>query len=163
MSSYDLTVPTLAKLPEYLRVHNYANPQDYAKSPMQWAVGVSQFEWLAQDQRKQALFNSYMSSRREGKPSWFEAYPMERVLDGAIMHEDAVLLVDVGGNHGHDLQRFYNRYPDAPGRLILQDLPSVVSSGPRLKGIEAMGYSFFSPQPVKGQSSLYAPTRPYIY
>ena len=59
--SYDLTLPTLSKLSEYFREHNYSNPEDYTTSPMQWAVGQSQFEWLAKNKRHQALFNSYMS------------------------------------------------------------------------------------------------------
>ncbi|KAL1847174.1 hypothetical protein Plec18170_008738 [Paecilomyces lecythidis] len=147
---YDLSVPTLAKLPEYLRLHGYKNPKDYSRSPMQWAVGESQFEWLARDQNKQALFDSYMSSRRQGKPSWFETYPVQDLLDGAIQHEDAVTIVDVGGNHGHDLRKFNEMYPTAPGRLVLQDLPNVIKSAPRLEGIEAMAYSFYDPQPIKG-------------
>ncbi|KAJ9261850.1 hypothetical protein DTO027B5_3033 [Paecilomyces variotii] len=147
---YDLSVPTLAKLPEYFQLHGYKNPKDYSRSPMQWAVGESQFEWLARDQSKQALFDSYMSSRRQGKPSWFETYPVHNLLDGATQHEDAVFIVDVGGNHGHDLQKFHEMHPTAPGRLVLQDLPSVIKSVPRLEGIEAMAYSFYDPQPIKG-------------
>lgn len=146
-------MPTLAKLPEYLRLHGYKNPKDYSRSPMQWAVGESQFEWLARDQNKQALFDSYMSSRRQGKPSWFETYPVQDLLDSAIQHEDAVTIVDVGGNHGHDLRKFNEMYPTAPGRLVLQDLPSVIKSAPRLEGIESMAYSFYDPQPIKGEIS----------
>ncbi|GAD96230.1 O-methyltransferase [Paecilomyces variotii No. 5] len=150
---YDLSVPTLAKLPEYLHLHGYKNPKDYSRSPMQWAVGESQFEWLARDQKKQALFDSYMSSRRQGKPSWFETYPVQDLLDGAIQREDAVFIVDVGGNHGHDLQKFNEMFPTVPGRLVLQDLPTVIKSAPRLEGLETMAYSFYDPQPIKGEPS----------
>ncbi|CAL5871019.1 uncharacterized protein PFLUO_LOCUS5261 [Penicillium psychrofluorescens] len=153
---YDITLPTLAKLPEYLRLHNYKNPQEYSKSPMQWAVGESQFEWLAKNKHHQTLFNSYMSSRREGKPVWFDVYPVERLLDGAISScPEAVFLVDIGGNQGHDLSKFHTRYPEVPGRLILQDLPKIVSGAQKHPGIERMGYSFLDPQPIKHARTYY--------
>ncbi|KAJ5316510.1 hypothetical protein PENANT_c019G11649 [Penicillium antarcticum] len=153
---YDLTVPTLSKLPEYLRSHDYINPQDYTRSPMQWAVGQSQFEWLARNQQQQTLFNSYMASRREGRPMWFNTYPVERLLGDAVPFEDTVFLVDVGGNQGHDLSKFRREYGHLPGKLILQDLPSVVEgvSG-QDAGVEVMGYSFLEPQPVKGARVYY--------
>ncbi|KAE8312558.1 S-adenosyl-L-methionine-dependent methyltransferase [Aspergillus transmontanensis] len=152
---YDLTVPTLSRLPEYFREHHYLMPKEYSRSPMRWAVGQSQFEWLAQRKHHQALFNSYMSSRRQGKPSWFDVYPVERLTHGALEHDDAVFLVDVGGNQGHDLIRFREKYPDVTGRLVLQDLPKVVASAPAGEQVEAMAYSFLDPQPVKGARAYY--------
>ena len=116
---------------------------------MQWTVGHSQFEWLAQSPHRQGLFNSYMSSRRSGKPSWFDVYPVERLTTEVLDHPEAVFLVDVGGNQGHDLVKFYDQHPDVPGRLIVQDLPKVVSRCPG-EGIQGMGYSFLDPQPIKG-------------
>lgn len=156
MCRYDLTVPTLSKLHEYLRVHDYINPKDYTRSPMEWAVGKSQFEWLACNKHQQTLFNSYMSSRREGKPLWFDVYPVERLLGHAIPYEDTVFLVDVGGNQGHDLSRFRQKYSHLPGKVVLQDLPSVVEgvSGQE-SGIEVMGYNFLDPQPVQGARAYY--------
>ncbi|KAJ5743292.1 O-methyltransferase [Penicillium manginii] len=97
---FDLTVPTLSKLPEYFRLHGYRNPQEYSTSPMKWAVGKSQFEWLAENKLHQDLFNSYMSSRREGRLNWFIIYPIERLMTGAVAIADAVFLVDIGGESG---------------------------------------------------------------
>ncbi|KAJ5100113.1 hypothetical protein N7532_007114 [Penicillium argentinense] len=151
---YDLTLPTLSKLPEYLRRHNYINPQEYATSPMKWAVGQSQFEWLAGNKKHQDLFNSYMSSRREGKPNWFSVYPIQRLVEGASDHPDAIFLVDIGGNQGHDLARLHAEYPAYPGRLMLQDLPNIISSVDR-PGIEKSAYSFLDPQPIKNARAYY--------
>ncbi|KAJ5630896.1 uncharacterized protein N7484_010996 [Penicillium longicatenatum] len=153
---YDLAVPTLSKLPEYLRAHDYANPQDYESSPMQWAVGQSQFEWLAKHKDQQTLFNSYMASRRQGRPMWFDVYPVERLMGHSIPCIDTVFLVDIGGNQGHDLSQFRQKYKHLPGRVILQDLPQVLNgvSG-RESGIEVMPYSFMDPQPVKGAAVYY--------
>jgi hypothetical protein len=123
---------------------------------MHWAVGQSQFEWLASHKDQQALFNSYMASRRQGKPMWFDVYPVERLLGSAVPKEDTVFLVDIGGNQGHDLTRFHQRHPHLPGRLVLQDLPKVVNgvSG-RDAGIEVMAYSFLDPQPVHRATAYY--------
>lgn len=153
---YDLTLPTLAKLPDYLREHHYAMPKEYSESPMRWAVGQSQFEWLGQRKHHQALFNSYMSSRRQGKPAWFDVYPVDRLTkSAAFQHRDEVFLVDIGGNQGHDLVKFHTTYPRVPGRLILQDLPKVLAPMPPNEEIEMMGYSFLDPQPVKGARVYY--------
>ncbi|KAJ5948392.1 hypothetical protein N7466_001407 [Penicillium verhagenii] len=151
---YDLTLPALSKLPEYLRLNKYINPEEYSKSPMQWAVGKSQFEWLSENKNQQLLFNSYMSSRREGKPNWFDVYPVSRLFDGAICTPEAPFLLDIGGNEGYELSRFLTRFSDPPGRLILQDLPTMVSKVDR-NGIETMAYSFLDPQPVKHARAYY--------
>jgi hypothetical protein len=107
-------MPTLARLPEYFREHKYTIPKEYAGSPMRWAVGQSQFEWLGQ-------LNSYMSSRRQGKQNWFDVYPVDRLTTPLVTDEKEVFLVDVGGNQGHDLARFRKKHSHIPGRLILQE------------------------------------------
>ncbi|KAJ5712150.1 hypothetical protein N7488_006306 [Penicillium malachiteum] len=133
---YDLTLPALSKLPEYLREHNYINPEEYSTSPMQWGVGKSRFEWLAEDKSHQSRFNSYM------------------LTEGAVNHEDAIFLVDIGGNQGHDLGKVHAQYPNLPGRLILQDLPKILSKVNK-PGIECMSYSFLDPQPIKNARTYY--------
>lgn len=123
---------------------------------MQWAVGQSQFEWLASHPKQQKLFNSYMASRREGRPMWFDVYPVERLLGHGIPYKDTIFLVDIGGNQGHDLSKFRREYGHLPGKLVLQDLPDVIKgvSG-RDSAIDVMGYSFLDPQPVKGARAYY--------
>lgn len=64
----------------------------------------------------------------------------------------AALMVDVGGGPGQELARFKERYPDLPGRFVLQDLPLTLNRIESLPdGIEAMEYDFFTSQPVKGR------------
>jgi len=121
---------------------------------MQWAVGQSQFEWMANNKKQQALFNSYMASRRQGRPMWFDVYPVERLMGLAVPSEDTAFLVDIGGNQGHDLSRFRQKYADLPGKLVLQDLPEVVT-GVSGEDIDVMGYSFTDPQPVNGARAYY--------
>lgn len=125
---------------------------------MKWAVGQSQFEWLASHKDQQTQFNSYMANRRQGRPMWFETYPVGRLLGHGVPYEDSILLVDVGGNQGHDLSEFRLKHPNLPGKVILQDLPDVVegvSEGVSKSGVEVMGYSFLDPQPVQGARAYY--------
>jgi hypothetical protein len=67
-----------------------------------------------------------------------------------VPFEDAVFLVDNGGNQGHDLRKLRREYGQLPGKLILQDLPSVIEGvSSRDAGVEVTGYSFLDPQLVK--------------
>ncbi|KAL6230393.1 hypothetical protein BDW75DRAFT_234445 [Aspergillus navahoensis] len=173
---YDMTLPTLSVLPSYFAQHAYTMPTNYDASPMRWATGQSQFEWLAERPAQQARFNGLMRSRREGQARWFDVYPVEKLLrsfkDASSGEEDEdewanVFMVDIGGNEGHDLLWFRERYPGFKGRVTLQDLPNVVAGKAvhlERMGIEVMGYSFFEEQPVKGsvQSPL-PPHRPILH
>lgn len=77
----------------------------------------------------------------------------ERLFDGFdAANKDAVLLVDIAGGFGHYTEGFLSKFPDAPGRLILQDLPPVLGQIQQLHPrIEKMEYDFFTEQPVKGE------------
>ena len=73
------------------------------------------------------------------------------MLRGVKEDDDAVLIIDVAGGHGHDLESFRRRFPDAKGRMILQDLPVVIRDVQNLDPrIERMEHDMFLPQPIKG-------------
>ena len=83
-------------------------------------------------------------------------YPIDNNLaNDAKNVEGAVFLVDIGGGKGHDLQELHRKYPKLPGKLVLQDLKSVIdeakSSGLNQE-IVTMEHDFFTPQPIKGNS-----------
>lgn len=68
-------------------------------------------------------FDEYMSDRRKGHSLWYEMFPMASILaPNAKRDREAVLLVEVGGNKGHEIANFHEAHPNIPGRLILQDL-----------------------------------------
>lgn len=96
-----------------------------------------------------------MGGYRQGRPSWMneDFFPVrERLIKGARADPDAVLMVDVGGNIGHDLAEFQTKHPNSPGRLVLQDLPVVIGQIKTLDaGIERMEHDFLTEQPVKGE------------
>jgi hypothetical protein len=57
-------------------------------------------------------------------------------------------VVDITGNIGHNLINFQKKFAKLPGRLIFEDLPSIVDLAQDLpKGIEGLGHDFFQPQP----------------
>jgi len=116
-------------------------------------------------------FNNHMGGYRQGRPSWMDSnfYPVqEQLIEGMDNSKDAVLLVDIGGGYGQDIQEFRyaatrpspdsyaydpfrTKYPQVPGRLVLQDRPSVIDGIERLDpSIERMEYDFHTEQPLKG-------------
>jgi hypothetical protein len=78
----------------------------------------------------------------------------ERLIKGAKSEEDAVFMADIGGSIGHDLAEFAKKHSDAPGRLVLQDLPVVLGQiGSLDERIERMAYDFYTEQPLEGMIS----------
>ena len=65
------------------------------------------------------------------------------------------LTIGVGGGIGQDMRRLQAKHPQASGRLIFQDLPSVIEGAPKLEqgNIEGMAHDFFRSQPVQGSSA----------
>ena len=136
----------------------YRNPEDVYYGPYQYAHRTKQdtySHWQAQP----AVIQNFKIFMNGGKLNdgrrWCDWVSAEDVLIQGFRDsdsDDSALLVDVGGGWGHDLAALTKRHPDAPGRLILQDLPEVIHQvaclDPR---IERMSYDFFDAQPVKGK------------
>ena len=80
-------------------------------------------------------------------------YPFkENLIKDAITY-DAIFLVDVGGGKGHDLKEMCRKYPELPGKLVLQDIKSVIEEAvaSKLDGkIVPMEHDFFTEQPILG-------------
>ena len=97
-----------------------------------------------------------LSRLNEGE-QWFDYFPVQAKMGDT--DPSRTLLVDVGGGIGHDLIAFKKKFPDLPGRLIVQDLAVVVEAAKDLPaGIEAMGHDFFTPQPIRGAKTYYLRT-----
>ncbi|KAK1462054.1 hypothetical protein CMEL01_14021 [Colletotrichum melonis] len=86
---------------------------------------------------------------------WMKAFT-PRNTDGFYDSQDSVLLVDVGGSFGHDIDEFCRKHPEAPGRPVVQDLSTVINQIEKLdEKIERMGHDFFTEQPIKGARAYY--------
>ncbi|KAL3479808.1 S-adenosyl-L-methionine-dependent methyltransferase [Aspergillus californicus] len=150
-----------AKLFEYFEKNGYKNPEDAYDAPFQLAynTGSHYFDWLKENPAAQHSFNSVMTqTQRYRGEDWFEIYPVSEKLE--IGNPDRALLVDIGGGVGHDLIAFKKRFPDLPGKLVLQDLPQVIDAieEPLLEGVSAIKHSMFEPQPIQGAKSYYMRT-----
>lgn len=128
-------------------------------------TNLGYFEWLGQNPDLAKDFQQWMTMKQKATLNWVDWFDIQgEVIDGFKSDSPGndVLLVDVGGGEGHYLREFKGKFPHAPGRLILQDLPHVVSSiesPPR--GIEVTLHDFFTPQPVRGNWTA-AATSPLV-
>ncbi|KAI0418935.1 S-adenosyl-L-methionine-dependent methyltransferase [Xylaria grammica] len=149
---------SLANLPFYLEGTNYKHV-DGAPGPFQDSQNTRDniYSWLIKDPPMMGNFNAFMTSHRADRKQWFDFFDIEDILlKGASKDADATLLIDIAGGEGHDIAEFHRRYPHAPGRLVLQDLPAIIDSIQDLApGIERQKYDFFQEQPIKGARCYY--------
>lgn len=154
-------LPIIQKTPEFFQKSGYKNPGDPKDGPLQHAYNTSGscWDWLAENPEALDRFNTFMEGSRDEIAHWADWFPVqERLLDASL--DGRPLLVDVGGNRGHELVGFKERFPSGAGKLVLEDLPTVIEDIQTLDSdIERVKHDFFSPQPVKGSLLFFlAPT-----
>ncbi|PYH84606.1 o-methyltransferase [Aspergillus uvarum CBS 121591] len=149
-------------LPAHLKATNYMLPNDGTKCAFQRGFNTSLhfFDFLKEHPQHASEFNNHMSVYHQGRPSWMDLgfYPVHTLVQEATVSPDEVLLVDIAGGIGHDLSEFHRKWPELPGRLIVQELPEVVSQARELNlnpKIELMEHDFFEEQIVKGARAYY--------
>ncbi|KAL2812683.1 S-adenosyl-L-methionine-dependent methyltransferase [Aspergillus cavernicola] len=148
-------------LPAFLEKTNYRNPTSATNTAFQMGYDSDMgfFGHVQQEPITAKRFNNHMGVYAQGRVRWMDAgfYPVqEQLIDGTTIGKDDILLVDVGGSFGHDLSDFRRKWPNVPGRLVLQDLPEVVSSVKDLHpSIDVMGHDFFTEQPIEGARAYY--------
>ncbi|KAJ5774223.1 O-methyltransferase family 2 [Penicillium paradoxum] len=147
-------------LPAQLKKDGYANPSNGRECGFQrgFRTDLHFFEYMKENPEVAGQFNNHMSAYHQGRPSWMDIgfYDVPSMFPNVA--EDDVLLVDVGGSMGHDLSEFKLKWADAPGRLVLQDLPEVIAQAKTMQlhsSIETMEHDFFTEQPVKGARAYY--------
>lgn len=147
-------MPTLAKVPEFLRKNGFKNPEGATTGPLNYAENFPQsvWEWFASDPGKFDVCNTFMEADRGSRPSWLEWFPVEdRIINGFDATHGDKLLVDVAGGRGHDTEAFHQKFPDKPGRLVVEDLPHVIEDIRDLdSSIERVGFNLFEKQPIQG-------------
>ena len=134
--SCSFTVSNLAfqHLPAFLSKTNYVNPKSLLDPPWQYTIGtkLSYFEWPGQKPEALEMFTSHMSRYASQRGTWAEIYPIgERLLGDCVEScSQNIILNDLGGGAGHDLQRFAKKYFTGlqEPRFVLQDLPEVITS-----------------------------------
>ncbi|KAL9617509.1 MAG: hypothetical protein Q9160_007720 [Pyrenula sp. 1 TL-2023] len=153
---YDAIIPCFFNLPEYFSKTGYKAPLDPADGVFQYAKsckGRDMFDYYKSNPREGASFNHVMGGVMAHQASWLDIFPHERLLQTA--DPDTPLLVDVGGNVGHDMGRFYEAHPETAARLYLEDRPEVVKLSKVPNPVNKIGHDFFTPQPIKGARAYY--------
>jgi hypothetical protein len=143
------------KAPEFFRQNNNKFPDSDKNTPFQLAFGtdLTYFAWLGQNPDLARDFQQWMTLKQRASPSWIDWFDIQGcIIDGAeTQSSSSVLLVDVGGGEGSYVKQFEENFPKAPGRLILQDLPHVISGieNPPTN-VELVSHDFFTPQSIQG-------------
>jgi hypothetical protein len=115
------------------------------------------FQHLINNPALMSNFNAFMGGTLENRKNWFETFPVdELLLDGASKDPESILLIDVAGGEGHDVEALHRAFPNAPGRLVLQDLPPIIDN---IKSLDAavirQKHDFFTEQPMKRARAYY--------
>ncbi|KAK0511168.1 hypothetical protein JMJ35_006720 [Cladonia borealis] len=152
---YDATIPCFHKMPEYLAETGYLNPTDPENGVFQYTKGSTGnlFDYYNARPQEGDSFNHVMGGVMAHQASWLSIYPHETLVQSAS--EGSPILVDVGGNVGHDLERFRLKHPEIAERLVLQDRPDVIALSKCPNPVQKMSHDFFTPQPVKGARAYY--------
>ncbi|GAB1314336.1 hypothetical protein MFIFM68171_04546 [Madurella fahalii] len=148
---YDLVSKQYQATAEFLKQNGYQNPTDETNTAFQmgWDTRKQPFEFMLELPGAMDHFHKYMALRRQVELSWLTVYPVREETAG-LSDPERPLFVNVGGGIGHQCAQFREKYPDIPGRVILQDLPDTVAMALRTPGVENIAHDMFQPQPVKG-------------
>ncbi|KAL4918826.1 hypothetical protein BDW62DRAFT_200468 [Aspergillus aurantiobrunneus] len=132
-ATFDIGHPCVTYGPEYFRRNGNQFPTSVTDTPFQLAnnTNLSYFDWLGENPSLAQDFQQSMTIKQQKTPCWVDWFDVEGViLDGFqdMDMDEAILLVDIGGGEGHYTHAFNRKFPHAPGRRIIQDLPHVISS-----------------------------------
>ena len=97
-----------------------------------------------------------MTACHEGQNIFLDVFPFDKEI-GIDSEPETPLFVDVGGSIGHQCAALKKKFPNIPGRVILQDLPPVIAQAIPTEGVELMVHDFMTEQPIKG---MVAPALP---
>lgn len=143
--------PMFNNLPTFLAQTQYRLPIDQNKAPFGAGLdfGGSFFAFLGEHPEYGQTWNEMMAAYTADVRTWLDFYPVKDLMID-VTTDEQTLLVDIGGGLGQDLERFRRRFPNARGKLILQDKPEVINKAKHISGAENMAHDFFTEQPIKG-------------
>ena len=138
------------ELPDFLAKIKHQDITDNTNTVHQVAhkSPLPAFLWFMGNPKAAGNFNEYMLHRRKDQAICWDVFPAEKETRG--WSPDATVLVDIGGNIGHQCAEFKSKFPKVPGRVVLQDLPGPIEMALSTPGVENMAHDMFKPQPIKG-------------
>jgi hypothetical protein len=156
MPRFDVAAQAAVKIPQTLKENNWQSP---SMNPIVFKKAFGEeynaFSWMGAHPEDLEHFNGMMTAQRHQRRNWYDLYPVqEKLIDGADL--ETPLLVDIGGASGYELATFKERFPNAQGELVLEDLPQTIDSITNLdSSIRRVKYDFFTEQPVQGARAYY--------
>lgn len=135
-------------LVDYMQSTNFSGTEE--KTPFAHSLDDGMWPYLEKHPDLQQGMMDYMEGRRKGCPRWIHVFPASESLGPFSEETNAVRIVDIGGNLGHDIKIFKETYPELEGRCIIQDLEPVIKRAKPIEGVEFHANDFFTPQPIKG-------------
>lgn len=138
---------------------SFQEPDSYILGPHTFAFGRPLWKRLELEPRRSKVFDQFMMAFKKNRDNWVDIFPFNP--EAEKLAPDQVLIVDVAGGIGHRVKDFKNKYPQASGRALLQDLAHVIpsiDSNPEVRaglkgcGVEVMEYNYSKIQPIHGPS-----------
>lgn len=148
---YDFISHAILAIPEFGSQTDWKHIGDYTRGPFQvgFRTELGYMEYLQANPQRIKSWNAGMRLGRIGHRT--SAFPFQKALElDPPAAEGGIAVVDVGGGRGQALEGIRQDYPDIKGRMILLDLPGVITDAknnglPRY--IETAPGSFFDPLP----------------
>ncbi|KAH0158917.1 O-methyltransferase, partial [Aureobasidium melanogenum] len=152
---FDYVGPAVTQMPDFLKQTGYKELESATKTALSaaWNHDMPPFVHYQTKPELFAHFNRFMSVQRLGMPTWLDVYPYQELANNTPSGEP--LFVDVGGGFGHQSIALRERIPDAPGRIIVQDIPITLEHAISHPGVEHMVQDFFQPQQIQGATAYY--------
>jgi hypothetical protein len=155
IAHFDKRMEIYGRFPGWLKKHNYKTSWASDEDNIALEVfGANVWDFMEQNPEASKIFDTAMSIQENFPLEMAPPYPFFENLAGLKNDPNAVTLVDIGGGAGQAIGNIKQKYPDVPGKFILQDLPkSIQSLAPgraEQLGFDPMIHNFFEPQPIKG-------------
>ena len=152
--SFDTVGPLFQGLPRFLAGTKYKNITDANHTVWQdtYKTDLPAWAWFPQHPTAFDHLNQHVATRRQVMPTWLSTYPVEK--QAKDWDPQAPLFVDIAGGIGHRCAEFRAKYPNLPGRVVLQDIQYTIDNALPTPSVERVVYNMFDPQPVQGKLQL---------
>ncbi|KAL2256328.1 hypothetical protein VTK26DRAFT_1831 [Humicola hyalothermophila] len=153
LTSMDFNKMCMA-MPDYFKTHAPDELFDLTKSPFCYAFGKegkTYYEAIDEDPEQRHIWNICLQAMAKDMPI-SGMFPWETLKEQVEKEPERPFVVDIAGGRGQALLKLQEEFPGAfGGKLILQDLPSVIDTlkPEDIPNIDPMVYDIFTPQPVK--------------
>ncbi|KAG9696217.1 O-methyltransferase, partial [Aureobasidium melanogenum] len=151
----DYVGPGLKALPDFLKRTGYKDPESAMDTALMggWGSDLPLFAHFQTQPKLFEAFNAYMTVQHMDMPIWLDAYPYQEAAKNTPSGKP--LFVDVGGGFGHQSIALREKVPDAPGRIIVQDISATLQHAISHPGVEIMEQDFFQPQQIREAAIYY--------